>query len=457
MKSPKSYLCRIAILLIAIGSMAFLYWHGYHKAFDEKYIPQNTDAIAMVDVKNIRNYFVFSCLKNPSDCQWNSTDSEFRKRFDLSNFGIKTPDYLAFFHIENQPISQWFFSAKIENETVFEKAITKAHSQKVILQNGMTSYYFNSLNLYIIKYSNQILVSNISEKQMLTAVKVADDLFLKKLLLDAKKIEKTIGTHNAITFWIKKNILLEKDGILNLKLEDHEITVDGQLHFKSKYKKESQFLQNPNALFSLGFDFEMIRNQNILKLNSNKINKIVGFDLDSILAQNPTKTELLLNKIVQKKDSAISYDYDDDFNPIKKVVIHTSYEPSFYFSMQTTDSKKVYDYLKDLNVIDNHQIFVNFPLAITKTSIRNNALTLEANPLKKLNLEPSPPKIGYLQFHFNKLQPEDWRIFISKNKNFTFLKSFESLEMNLSKENNTSHFRASLKTKDAKNLISVIK
>ena len=171
MKSPKSYPFRIAILLIAIGSMVFLYWYGYHKAFEENYIPKNTDAIAMVDVKNIRNYFVFSCLKNPSDCQRNFTDNEFRKRFDLSNYGIKTSDYLAFFHIENQPISQWFLSAKIENEAVFDKAIAKAHFLKTTLQNGMNLYYSNSLNLCIIKYSNQILVSNISEKQKHIAIK----------------------------------------------------------------------------------------------------------------------------------------------------------------------------------------------------------------------------------------------------------------------------------------------
>ena len=130
------------------------------------------------------------------------------------------------------------------------------------------------MRLFIIKHSNQILVSNISEKQKQIAVKVAEDLFLKKLFLDAKKIEKTIDTQNAVTFWIKKNSLLEEDGILNLKLEDHEITVDGQLQFKSKYKKESQFLQNPNALLSLGFDFEMIRNQNIhqTKFGSNQQN-----------------------------------------------------------------------------------------------------------------------------------------------------------------------------------------
>ncbi|QKJ62131.1 hypothetical protein [Flavobacterium sp. M31R6] len=456
MKSLNRYFSKIAILLIAIGSMAFLYWFGYHKNFNQGCIPKNTDGIAMIDIKNIRNFFIFSCLKNPSECRWNDTESEFKNRFDLSNYGIKTPDYLALFHIENQPIFQWFVSAEIENETAFEKVMVKSHFRKIALQNGMTSYYSNSFNLLFIKYSNQILVSNISEKQKNIAVKVADDLFLKKLFLDAKKIEKTISTQNAVTFWIKKNSFLENDGILNLKLEDQEITIDGQLQFRSKYKKETQFLQNPNALLSLGFDFEMIRNQSITELNSDKINKIIGFNLDSIFANNPTKTELLLNEIVEKKDSAISYDYDDDFNPIKKVVVHTTREPSFYFSILTKNSKKAYNYLKTQNAIDNRDVFVNFPLATTKTSIRNNALTLEANSLKNSDFQPSIPKIGYLKVRFNKLQPKDWPYIIAKNKNFEFLKSFESFEVELSQENKFDLFRASLKTRDGKSLIMVI-
>lgn len=448
MKGLKSYFLKIAILLIAIGSMAFLYWYGYHKAFDVKCIPQNADEIIMVDVKNTRNHFVFSYLKNPSEWRRDRTETEFEKLLDLSGYGIKTPDYFAFFHIENQPPAQWFVTLEIENETIFEKAIAKSHFRKTTLQNGMISYFSDSKSLFIVKHSNQILVSNITENQKKIAMRVAEDLFFMKLFLDSRTTNKMIDTNNAATFWIKKNSLLEKDGILNLKLDDHEITIDGQLHLKPKYIKEWQFSQNPNALLSLGFDFEMIQNHDMLIHNSDKINKMIGFDLDSILVHNPTKTELSLNKIIEKKDSAISYDYDDDFNPIKKVVVHSNREPSFYFSMQTANSKKVYNYLKAQNLIDNHNIFVNFPLAQTKAAIRNNDFILEANPLKKRNLWPSASKIGYLHLHLDKLQAKDWRLIIAKNKNFRHLKSFQTLTIHLTKENNLGHFQMRLKKKE---------
>lgn len=455
MKRPKSYRYRIATLLIFIGSVFFLYWYGYHKVFKEKCIPQKTDAIIMVDVKNIRNHFVLSYLKNPSEWQWNRPETKFKKLFDLSGFGIKTPDYFAFFHIENQPFTQWFVTLEIENEIVFEKTIAKSHFRKITLQNGMNSYYSLSKTLLIVKHSDQILVSNISQKQI--AIKTAEDLFIKKLFLNTKRIEKTIDTNNALTFWIKKNSLLEKDGILNLKLADNEITVDGLLPLKPKFRKEWRFSQNPKALLSMGFDFEMIRGQNILRQHPDKINKMIGFYLDSILIHNPTKTELSLNKIIEKKDSTISYDYDDDFNPIKKVTVSTNREPSFYFSMQTVDSKKVYNYLKTQNTIDNHSVFVNFPLAQTKAFVEDNSFRLEANPIKNVNSQTSVPKIGYLQIHLDKLQAEDWSLLVAKNKNFSFFKSFETLKINLSQKNKLVHFQAILKTKDRKNLISIVK
>jgi hypothetical protein len=455
MKSNKSSFFKIVLLLIALGSMTMLYWFGYHKNYNEKYIPKNADGIVMMDVKNIRNYLVFSYLKNPS--QWQLGTTGINNKFDFSNFGIETPDYLAFFHLENQPLHQWFAIAKIENETDFEKSIIAYHFTKIKLSNPFTGYYSRALGLFVIRHNKQILCCTTELKQQQTAIQVAEDLFLKHQFLDAKKTKKTIGTPNAITVWIKKNSLLEEDGIVNLNLKDQEIAAEGQLKWKPKFRKTTPFTQTPNALLTLGFNFEMIRNQNILKKNSVQINKIIGFDLDSILVHNPTKTEFVLHEIVKKKDSAIRYDYDDDFNPIKKVVVHTTCEPSFCFSMQTENSKKVFNYLKGQKAIDNHQIFVNFPLAQTKTSVRNNTLVLEANLPKQCTLTPSIPKMGYLQVNFNKLQKKDWHIIIAKNKNLQLLMPFEILEINLTQENNLGHFRARLMTKDGKSLITIIK
>ena len=453
MKPIKCYFIKTAVLLIVLGSMAILYWYWSHKNFDEKCIPSNADGIVMVDVKNIRNYFILSYIKNSSQWQWKN--SETKKEFDLSEFGIETPDYLAFFHLENQPITHWFAVAKIENEADFEKEITDSGFSKTKINSTFVGYYSKSLGVCIIKHSSQILFALIPEKQKGIALKIAQDLFIKKLFLDIKKIEKTIGTSNAITLWIKKDSFLEQDGIINVQLGDQEIVAEARLQLKPKYRTETQFSKNQNALMSLGFNFEMIRNCKMISQHTVQINKMIGFDLDSILSQNPKKIELVLNGMIQKKDSAISYSYDDDFNAVEKKIVHITREPSFNFAMQSDNSKNVFDYLKGQKIINNDQVFVNFPLAKTTASVAGNNFILKANS-EDLIPTTSAKRIAYLHINFNKLQPKDWNFIIRKNKNFKFIKHFGVLQINLTNEKNLVNFRARLKTKN-KNLIEVVK
>jgi hypothetical protein len=457
MKGIKNQSLKIAILLIAIGSMAFVYWYVFYKKFDSKNIPKNADGIVMVDLKNTRNHFIFSYLKNPSLWELNLGNSEDKKHFDLSNYGIITPDYLALFHIKNQPLKQWCFVAIIENESKFDKALNDADFLKMTNNQNFICYNSKKLNAQIIRHSNQILYCFNTLKDKKSYSQIAENLFINQHYLDSKTIEKTLATTNAVTIWIQKNNLLEEDAIINISLKEDEIVAEGKLNWKSKYTKKSSFTSNPNALLSLGFNFDMIRNQDIFKRNSVQINKMIGFDLDSILIHHPTKTELIFYKIIEKKDSAITYDYDDDFNSIKKVVVHTTREPSFYFTLQTDNSKKVYEYLKNKNAIDEHQVFVNFPLATTKTSIQNNSLILEANPPENKSSKSFTTKIGYLQMNLNQLQEKDWRFLIAKNKNLALLKPFETVEINLTQKDNSGYFQASIKTKEEKNLLEIMK
>lgn len=452
MKRIKNNYLKIAILLIVTGSMAFLYWLYSPKQFDNKSIPKDADAIAIIDVKNIRNQFIFSYLKNPSQWKFYSNNSENKKRFDLSNYGIETTDYVSFFHIQKQPLNQWCFVAKIENETKFEKALRNFQFVKTKSNQFIIIYFSKTLNTNIIQYKNQILYCTNTSKNQQNYIRTAEDLFIKQNYFDSKKIENILKTQKEVVIWIQKNNFLAEDAIINISLKENEILADGQLNWKSKYKKPMPFLQNSKALFSLGFNFDMIRNQDILKNHSVKINKMIGFNLDSILIHHPTQTELILHNIIEKKDSAITYDYDDDFNPIKKVVVQTNREPSFYFSMQTDDSKKVYNYLKSQNVIDKDQIFLNFPLAKTKATIQNNTFLLGANLDKIASSKSRNLKIGYLQININKIQAKDWRFLITKNKNLGFFKPFKTLEINLVQKNNSGYFQATLKTNEDQNL-----
>ncbi|WP_348825002.1 hypothetical protein [Flavobacterium aestuarii] len=455
MKRIQNYSLKTAILFIVIGSMAFLYWYGFYKQFDQEYIPDNADGVAIVDIKNIRNHFVFSFLKNPS--QWGGRKgSETRNSFSFSSCGLQTPDFLSFFHIQNQPLNQWCFAAKIENEAKFNKALIDLHFVKNNVRNPFSSYYSKIRKVNIIRYGNQVLYCTNTPKEQKSSVRIAEDLFIKKNCFDSRKIEKAIKNPNAVTIWIEKNYLLTEDAIITIALKEDEITAQGQLKLKPEFRKTASFIQNPDALLSLGINFGMIREHYAITHDKAKISKIIGFNVDSILMYRPAKTELVLHNIIEKKDTAITTDYDDDFNPIKKTVVHSIREPSFYFSMQTDNSRKIYDYLKNQNAIDGHQVFVNFPFAKTRAFAKNNFFILEANSPKYPVSKSFSPEIGFLQINFSKIQNNDWNYMIAKNKNLKFLKSFKTFGMYLTEENNTALFRANLKAKEGKRLIEIM-
>lgn len=456
MKRIKNVSLKVAILLIVIGSVAFLYWYGFYKRFDQKSIPKNADGIVIADLKNIRNHFVFSCLKNPLQWSAGTKNSKAKTSSNFSNYGLLVPDFLTFFHIQDQPLNQWYFVARIENETKFDKALTDLHFVKNNSRAPFIIYYSKIDELNIIRYADQVLYCKNPSKDQNTCIPIAVDLFIKNAYFDSEKIKMAVENQNAATIWIKKNYLLNEDAIINVSIKEDEITANGHLNLKAEFRKTASFIQNPNALLSLGINFDMIRQYNAMAHHKAKISTIIGFSLDSILVHNPAKAELILNNITEKKDTAITYDYDDDFNPVKKTVVHSTREPSFYFSLQTDNSKKIYDYLKNQKAVDEHQVYVNFPLAKTRTFVKNNSLILEANLPKASFSKLNHSKIGYLHINFNRIQPQDWRFIIAKNKNLKSLKSFKTFGMSLTEEHNSVFFQSNLKVKEGKSLIKIM-
>ena len=92
-----------------------------------------------------------------------------------------------------------------------------------------------------------------------------------------------------------------------------------------------------------------------------------------------------------------------------------------------------------------------------KASIKNNALTLEANLPKEYASTANSAKISYLEINFNKLQSKDWHFLIAKNKNLAFLKPFGKLEVNITQKNNLGYFEAHLNTVNGKDLLESLK
>ncbi len=437
------------IILLAAG----IYWLGFYKQYNEKCIHKDADIVVLLDVKNCRNSMLFYYLSNPSKWRFGSEDSK-KGVATLFKSGIKTADYFAFFHIKRQAKTVFYCVAEIANQEDFSKIISTSKSTKISTQNGLITYYSRHLGLFIIRYKDTLLLTNTDQKDQNIALKTAEDLFLHQQYLDFTTIKKTINTQNAITIWLQKNSALQEDAIVNINFDENKMEAHSSLKLAQELLQENTFSVDEKALLSLGFNLKYSQNWKLSKTNTSKINKAIGFDADSILSRKPTKAVLILNEIIEKKDSAISYEYDDDFNQIEKVIVHKTREPSFLFAMQCKDPKEVYTYLKTQKAINKEQVFVNFPLAKTSASIMGDSFVLKANSSNDLNTKKIRKRIAFLHINFNKLHQKEWNILLKRNENFEFLQHFSSLEIDITKEKNLGNLGLNLKAN--KNLYAVL-
>jgi hypothetical protein len=436
----------IGIILIGI-----IYWKGFYKKFDASSVSKNADRVVFVDVKNCSNAVLFHYLKNPSKWSFGTGDNQ-NKGFNVLDCGVKISDYLAFFHIENQPENEISLVSEISDQVQFEETLLHFKFKKTAIHKSLTTYFSEELKLFLVQFSDKILVTNAVFKNQSLVIKTAEDLFLKKLFIDEEKIKNAIYTNNEMSVWLQKNNFLQEDAIANINIEEDKITANAALKIDANFITQQTFSEEKNAILSLGFNPALFANQ---KINFTKINKAIGFDLDSILSKKPTKTELVVNEFITKEQTAKSYDYDDDFNPIEKTIVTKSQEPSFLFEITCSQSEQIKKYLKSQKAINPENVFVNFPFAKTIASSTDSTFELEANISKKNN-KKSSEKIAYFNCNLNKIQKKELNYLTHKIKYFEKLQYFSLLEMTVSKKEKNAFFEFYLKTKENQNVWHVL-
>jgi hypothetical protein len=435
---------------ISIPLLAMVYWYGFYKNYQNNCIPKNADTVIMLDLKNIRNKLLFYHLIHPS--KWGKTTKKSNNdKLSIIESCTKRSDYIALFHIKNQPRTVFYCATKISSESDFSKMLENTRKEKIDCSNDFKIYFLPDLNLIATKYKDRVLWTNLPKKNWSTTVQTAKDLFIDKVFIDEEKIKKTIHTQNTITIWIQKREHLNDDAIVEINFDQNKIEAYSKLKIPSEFLQENTFTDNKKALLSLGINLKKIGTFNF---NKTTLNKRIGFDIDRILSKNPTKTELVLAEIIEKKETVIEYEFDENFDQIEKKIFHNYKEPSFEFSVQFADSKAVFEYLKNQEIINKEEVFVNFPFAKTKVNLTRNSFVLKANSPQTNPLKTTQKKIAFLHINFNQLQSKDWDFILNRNQNIGFLRHFSTLNFELKKEKDYATLNLCLQGNEHKNLIA---
>ncbi|HMR84278.1 MAG TPA: hypothetical protein PKE30_14145, partial [Niabella sp.] len=122
------------------------------------------------------------------------------------------------------------------------------------------------------------------------------------------------------------------------------------------------------------------------KAAKDRISRLVNFNIDSLFQPGISSWQAQISGFVQKADTAISYSYDADFNPIEQQIINNITEPDFSTTISGKSADAVYRYWKDSGILqstDQGELFTSMPLVKSYATLKEGTqLTIKSPGFK---------------------------------------------------------------------------
>jgi hypothetical protein len=348
-----------ALLLLCILLLAG-YYKLFYKTYSESVVAKNADCIIALDVKRIINTIVWNVITTPS--QWNQP-SIFSSEKDKISWDdmVKVPDYIFIFHSANHPANAWYTVLEIKDKDDFNKGLQQYHFEK---EGDL--YFSKQLGVVLLQNGNSLLAGNLAVKDIKYIRETANELFVKKQYSTKAFLEKNVDATSHLTVQVLKNDFLKKEALIRVNFDKTSITINALFYPSSQFSIiENNFSYSTNSLFAMGFTQPSATVYGLLTdSNRTTISRALNFNIDSLLLQNNHHYSLDIAAIQPRVDSAISYTYDDNFNPVKKVVVNNVLEPLFNFTVNGNGSASVYDYWENNGKLErtgNGDLFIPMP------------------------------------------------------------------------------------------------
>jgi len=334
----KKWALLVVCILLLLGYFKFFY-----KTYSKDVVAKSADYIMALDVKRVTNTIIWNVLTTPS--QW--------KKVSFSSSGgiswkdmVKIPDYVFVFHSAGQPANAWYTVLEIKNKNDFDKGLAHYHFEKRTGSNNMPEYFSNELGVEMIQNGNRLLLGNPAMENKDYIRGVANELFIRKQYASRETILKNVDANSHLAFQVLKNGFLQEDAVVKANFDKHSISIDALLTAKKQFSFEANdFSYQPSSLCALGFTQPGAALYGLLPGNTKEaVSKAINFNIDSLLLQSNQYYQLDIAGIKPRVDSAISYTYDDNFNPVEKVVVNNVLEPSFNFYVKGDSVSQLYNY-----------------------------------------------------------------------------------------------------------------
>ncbi|WP_426476681.1 hypothetical protein ACP3T3_15280 [Chryseobacterium sp. CBSDS_008] len=339
------------IVLLAVA----VYFVAFRKDKNLRYIPDNADAVVLIDTKKLTGQYLFSLAMHPS--RW-SGKTKGKSSGSLKDSGVKIPDFLQIFHIKNTKFSEWYsvlelkdprkFIAFLKRQNFADKGNNRFQKDQIFLMIEGDRCIAGTSDLAFAAIQRQFLQTSAN------SVRDADQL-----------IQNTAGSISFISGQEIQNFSIE--------LNDDEIEIKNNSNpeifntVASKSQKENHFLE--------------------LKLDQENIRKFARFFNKSLADSSQAASLKAIADLEQVNDTIISYGYDDNFNEVEKKTIQKILQPNYIIDIKSSDPGKTWAYFQSKKWINGESQFTAIPFQ-PNIITRNNSRVVIQSTRKQVILPP---------------------------------------------------------------------
>ncbi|QXU48169.1 hypothetical protein KYG33_15400 [Chryseobacterium sp. D764] len=340
------------VLLLAIA----VYFVVFYKNKNLRYIPENADAVVLIDIKKVTGQYLFSLATHPS--HWSGSKAKGKSSGSLKDSGIRIPDFLQIFHLKDTKFSEWYSILELKDS---QKFITFLKKQNFV-DKGNNRFQKDQLFIMI---NGDHCVAGTSD---LAFEKIQKNILKTSSnpVLDADQfIHNTAGSISFISGKKIQNFSIE--------LHDNEIEIKNNSNPEILNAVASK-LQNGNHFLELELDKVNIRNF------SRFFNKSIADSSRAIYFKAIADLE-------QVNDTIISYEYDDNFNEVEKKTFQKITQPNYTLDIKSDDPQKTWKYFKSKKWVNSENQFTAIPFQPNKISQNNDDVVIKSSR-KPITLSP---------------------------------------------------------------------
>ncbi len=337
---------KIIVPLLLLFALA-VYVVVFHKNKNLRYIPENADAVVLIDVKKLTGQYLFSLITRPS--HWSGSRSRGKSSGSLKDSGIMIPDFLQIFHVKDTKFSEWYSVLELKDPQKFITFLKKQKFTDLGNNRFQKDQIFIMINdRHCIAGTSELAFETIQKKLLQTS---------EHFVWDANElINNTVGSVSFISGKKIQNFSIE--------LHDDEIEIKNN-SIPETLSSVASKLQTGNHFLDLELDKENIRNF------SRFFNKSIADSSQAVSLKATADLE-------QVNDTIISYEYDDNFNEVEKKTFQKITQPHYTIDIKSVDSDKTWAYFQSKKWINSENQFTEIPFQPNQISRNNDGIVIKS-------------------------------------------------------------------------------